>query len=148
VLSHTPSRTRTLTQRRIIAHTHTYLDNEPSYESQAGTKQGIAAANQYDANVRNKTIEIAMLDQLASPPVGFEYLTLAHFYLQRDAIMKMVRGWAKDGVSKGKHLTLLKELIPKLDAALSKLKMPAKPVDDASDDDTDDDEYEDDEDEL
>jgi hypothetical protein len=97
--------------------------------------------------VRVATVQYAMLDQIAKPPAGFEYVTLMHFYLQRDEIIKQVEGWLTDGISKGAKLNELRALLPKLKAALKKITTPVPPVEEDSDlDSDDDDEFEDDDD--
>jgi hypothetical protein len=67
-----------------------------------------------NSNVRNATVNFAMIDMIKNPPVGFEYPVLAHFYMNRDAIIKQVEAWCQDGVSKTDKLTTLKVIIDHL----------------------------------
>jgi ubiquitin-protein ligase len=101
--------------------------NEPGYESNMNTPDGKDKSNEYNSNVRNATIRFAMLDMIEKPPVGFEYMVLSHFFLQRDNLIKQVDGWLKDGVSKGSNLQTLTSLVSELKGALHKLEMPKPP---------------------
>jgi len=96
--------------------------NEPGYESQMHTPEGKRQSDQYNSDVRNATLRFAMIDQLKNPPKGFEYVTNAHFYFNRDRIIQQVEGWLIDGVSQGANLKELKPLVEQLKKLLRDLK--------------------------
>jgi len=133
----------TLLQVAVSIMSQIFVDepfyNEPGYESQMHTPGGKSQSDQYSSNVRNATIKYAMIEQIENPPKGFEYITLNHFYLNKDRIIRQVRGWMTDDVSKN-TTSLAKELpglLDKLTKLLTELKEPVPPKDEDDDEDED-----------
>jgi len=136
----------TLLQVAVSIMSQIFVDepfyNEPGYESQMHTPGGKSQSDQYSSNVRNATIKYAMIEQIEKPPKGFEYITLNHFYLNKDRIIRQVRGWMTDDVSKNPTNTtsLAKELpglVDKLTKLLTELKEPVPPKDEDDDEEED-----------
>jgi len=136
----------TLLQVAVSIMSQIFVDepfyNEPGYEYQMHTAEGKKQSDQYSSNVRNATIKYAMIEQIEKPPKGFEYITLNHFYLNKDRIIRQVRGWMTDDVSKNPSnmATLAKELpglVDKLTKLLTELKEPVPPKDDDDDEEED-----------
>jgi len=114
--------------------------NEPGEEYMMHTAEGKQFSADYNSNVRNATIKFAMMEQIEKAPVGFEYVTLTHFYLNKDRIIRQIKEWTTDGVSKDSHLNELTSVVDTLTKQLLELQKPEPPKEDDDDDDDDDDE--------
>ncbi len=58
--------------------------NEPGYGvPNAGSPESIA----YNDDIRHQTVQWAMLDMLRKPPLGFEDVVKAHFWMKRRQIL-------------------------------------------------------------
>jgi baculoviral IAP repeat-containing protein 6 len=68
--------------------------NEPSYESMTGA-EGKQQSDDYSRPLYAATARWAMLDQMRSPPKGFESIVAAHFALKRDEIKAQIKRWAE-----------------------------------------------------
>jgi len=73
--------------------------NEPGYESQMGTPQGVLKNTEYNEVIRFATMRWAMLESLKSPPTGFETVIKLHFKLKSNEIVKQLESWLKDAAS-------------------------------------------------
>eukprot|EP01120_Amphizonella_sp_Union-15-10_P000113 TRINITY_DN10134_c0_g2_i1.p1 TRINITY_DN10134_c0_g2~~TRINITY_DN10134_c0_g2_i1.p1 ORF type:complete len:250 (+),score=48.77 TRINITY_DN10134_c0_g2_i1:55-750(+) len=91
--------------------------NEPSYEAQRGTKEGINMSREYNENLIYNSIRYAMLDMIRNPPQGFVEVVRSHFLLEREAIMKQCDLWLLRSSSSNKSklariiVELKKELV-------------------------------------
>jgi ubiquitin-protein ligase len=102
--------------------------NEPGAEGYANK----AEAKRYNARIRAKTLQWAMIDVLKHPPKGFEYVVKVHFYTHRQAILAMLDRWAKDGVSTGPDLDSLKKDTKVFKKMLEELELPEPPAEEES----------------
>jgi len=107
------------------------------------TAEGKKNSDNYNSEVRNATVKFAMIDQIRNPPRGFEYVTLQHFYINRDRLIQQLEGWLADGVSQGVLLKTLTKDVETLKKLLHDMKKPTPPKDDDDDDDEEDDDDED-----
>jgi ubiquitin-protein ligase len=87
---------------------------EPSYEAQRGTQEGDLACAAYNEQLQYNTIRYAMIEQIQNPSKGFEEAIHKHFYLLKDEIMKMVKGWYNAAKDKPKMLKVIKQLSEEL----------------------------------
>ncbi len=69
--------------------------NEPGFENEQGTEEGEKKNEAYSNIVRYCNIRYAMIDNIRSPPKGFETIVRRHFYLKKDEIMEECRKWQK-----------------------------------------------------
>jgi len=91
--------------------------NEPGYEASMNTPSGQASSKAYSANQQQATVRLAMIDQLRNPPLNFEPVIRAHFYLQQKRIIETVEQWAKtNSAITAQHIKDLKAEIAKLKA--------------------------------
>jgi baculoviral IAP repeat-containing protein 6 len=97
--------------------------NEPGYESSQGSSHGKTQSDAYNANIQAKAVQFAMIEQMKKPSPGFEKAIAAHFYLQKDNIMKQCEDWATTN-------SAVKALLPELKAELAKQKLPTPDEDD------------------
>eukprot|EP01129_Flabellula_baltica_P006443 TRINITY_DN240_c0_g4_i1.p1 TRINITY_DN240_c0_g4~~TRINITY_DN240_c0_g4_i1.p1 ORF type:complete len:867 (+),score=232.37 TRINITY_DN240_c0_g4_i1:20-2620(+) len=92
--------------------------NEPGYERSMGTPSGDKANKDYNANIREGTLRIAMLDQLKHPKYGYEDIIRTHFKLQKKKLIKQVKQWKEEskGTSRyNKMCTLVAQFKEELD---------------------------------
>jgi len=87
---------------------------EPSYEAQRGTQEGDLACAAYNEQLQYNTIRYAMIEQIQNPSKGFEEAIHKHFYLLKDEIMKMVKGWYNAAKDKPKMLKVITQLSEEL----------------------------------
>lgn len=55
---------------------------------------GNSESNRYNAEVFKNNMKHAILEQLASPPQGFEEVVQAHFYIRRNSLIKVCQPFA------------------------------------------------------
>ena len=67
-----------------------------------GTAEGDRNSRQYNEDIRDGTIRIAMLDQLKKPPRGFEDVTRNHFLMKRSEILAQLDTWALNASTGGR----------------------------------------------
>jgi len=79
----------------LILVSHPYF-NEPGYETQMGTPQGMQKSDEYNETIRMATVKWAMLEQLKNASPGFEEAIQLHFKLKREVILKQVTKWLKE----------------------------------------------------
>ncbi len=65
--------------------------NEPGFERLYGTPQGNQESLKYSEDVFRNNLKYAILGQLQHPPEGFEAVIRAHFYLKRNALLKVLQ---------------------------------------------------------
>jgi baculoviral IAP repeat-containing protein 6 len=70
--------------------------NEPGYESKMHTAQGIASNKEYSENIRYRTMEWAILDQLKNPSQGFEQVVRTHFKIKKDDVLEECLKWVNE----------------------------------------------------
>lgn len=74
--------------------------NEPGFEQEASTDEGIGKNEGYCNIIRYSNAKYAMLDQIRKPPKGFESVIKRHFYLKREEIVRDIRQWLQDAKAK------------------------------------------------
>jgi ubiquitin-protein ligase len=67
--------------------------NEPGYESEMKTKQGIISSQSYNNNIRYETVRVAMLGMLKNKIPSYETFIEQHFKLKKDEIISTVKKW-------------------------------------------------------
>jgi len=91
--------------------------NEPGYESSMGTPSGTSSSDAYSKDQQQATVRFAMIDMLKTPPLNFETVVRAHFYLQQKRILETVEKWAKTNTAiTSTHIESLKSEFAKLKA--------------------------------
>ena len=73
--------------------------NEPSYEKDINTNNGILASKQYNDKIYPRTIEYAMIEMIKNPPSGFEEIIKNHFALKKEEIINTVNKWISNSSS-------------------------------------------------
>lgn len=82
--------------------------NEPGYEEEANTEEGLLKNEGYSNIVKLATIKYAITQQIKNPSKGFEDIIRKHFYVKRDIIIKEVTEWIKMAeFSKGSYKGLV-----------------------------------------
>lgn len=67
--------------------------NEPAYTLDRGTSHGKSYSIQYNKPLYKETVQLAMIDMIENPPVGFEEVVKEHFKLKKDYILNQVKEW-------------------------------------------------------
>ena len=67
--------------------------NEPSYEKERGTIQGIKNNNKYNEPLYVGTVKFAINDMIKNPPPTMEEVIKMHFKLKKDEIIKTTLEW-------------------------------------------------------
>ena len=67
--------------------------NEPGLEGLIGTAQGNQETRSYNANIRQATVQWALLDQIRNPAPCFKDVIHAHFWLKRQEIERQCDKW-------------------------------------------------------
>jgi len=93
--------------------------NEPSYERSMHTSQGKMASAQYNQDIRFQTLRWAVLEQLESPPAGFEEIVRAHFRIKRELVRKQCGEWLEE--ADRAHKPRVQEVVKKIEARLAAL---------------------------
>jgi baculoviral IAP repeat-containing protein 6 len=93
--------------------------NEPSYERSMHTNQGKMASAQYNQDIRFQTLRWAVLEQLESPPAGFEEIVRTHFRIKRDQVRKQCADWVEE--ADRNHKQRMQDLVKKIETKLAKL---------------------------
>jgi len=65
-----------------------------------------------------------MIDQLQHPKLGYEEVIKAHFYLMKDTIVKIIKGWIDEPEASQGHVARLKNLLRELQKELDALPPP------------------------
>jgi len=84
--------------------------NEPGYDKSYGTSSGNRESQNYNENVFKNNLKHAILEQIRSPPEGFESVVRNHFFCKRDSLIKELEMQAANYSSKdiGKLLSEVK----------------------------------------
>jgi len=90
----------------IIMSEEVYF-NEPGFEGKAGTEDGKKFNEAYSNIVRYCNIKYAMIDQIRSPPKGFEVVVKRHFFLKKAEILEEVQTWVKAAQTRDANYTEL-----------------------------------------
>lgn len=99
----------------LILVEHPYF-NEPGYEQRAD----MSSSNAYNQNIREKTIQWAMVDQLRKPPAEFADVIRAHFKLRGPAILQEIDKWISEA-GRSAHASNLQSHKAALQDELAKL---------------------------
>ena len=67
--------------------------NEPGFESTHGNPEGDKKSRSYNANIRQATVQWAMVEQLRNPAPCFKDVIHAHFWLKRQEIERQCDEW-------------------------------------------------------
>jgi len=94
--------------------------NEPGWEQQMGTPEGIANSQRYNEIIHIGTVEHAMTGQILNPSRGFEDVIRAHFALRHTEIKKQLEKWLIQDKSSA-HFARLKDALAKFDASIDKI---------------------------
>jgi len=62
--------------------------NEPGFERQYGTSEGNSESSKYNEEVLKSNLKFGILEQLNSPPLGFQDVIRNHFYFKRDKLIQ------------------------------------------------------------
>jgi membrane protein involved in colicin uptake len=74
---------------------------------------------EYDERVRFGTAKWAILEQMKSPPAGFEEVLKAHFLTKRHVIVQTIQSWIEKGTQKSK--TDLGPVLKQINAQFQKM---------------------------
>eukprot|EP01137_Pigoraptor_chileana_P003704 Opistho-2@44285 len=110
--------------------------NEPGYEKYLGTPEGDKNSSIYNQNLRVRTVQLAMLGILQSPPPCFDAAVKSHFFLRKEAVLAQCREWLADAAAveqsvaggKGNHRQELEKAVGELESLLGKLGDPRSTV--------------------
>ena len=94
--------------------------NEPGFEQSMNTPTGIKRSNDYNDNIRFKTLEISILNELLHPTIGFGDITKQHCYLKKKQILENANKWMNENKNK-EYEKLYPTLIKQLTNELEKL---------------------------
>lgn len=98
--------------------------NEPGFEAMMGTEGGKLESDTYNETIRLGTLRWAILEQLKTPPYGFEQVVREHFTLKRVQIAKNCYKWleeAKRSTTAG-YLEQVQKLVAEIEVQLQILK--------------------------
>lgn len=93
--------------------------NEPSYESEMHTEHGKEQNKIYNENIRYKTMQWAILDQLQNPSKGFEKVIRTNFRIKKDKILEECKIWTDECFQKNKNM--YKSMYNNIENELNKL---------------------------
>ena len=82
-----------LSIQTLILGDHTIFMHHPVMEQFKGTDHGEATDVAFSNVIRVASINYAMLNQLSSPPQGFEEVVRLHFSLKKDVILQTIMDW-------------------------------------------------------
>lgn len=117
------SQTRTDAPFFVSHPQHPYF-NEPGYEGNYGTPDGMYASKEYNDALLPATVAFAMRDHILNPTPVFKDVIMTHFYLKREEILEQMARWKREiGNS---HRAKLEAEITKLEAALQNLEKPSR----------------------
>jgi hypothetical protein len=69
--------------------------NEPGFQNSQGTASGRKASAEYNAEVRLRTLQWAMVDALQHPMPHFEDIIRTHFRLHKPKVLGQAREWVR-----------------------------------------------------
>lgn len=99
--------------------------NEPGYEQERGTPTGDQNNRLYNQQIREATLQHAILGQLRNPSPGvFGDVIRAHFYLQREPLLQMCRRWLEEAKTRNTHYQRMDRLLNQLQAELEAMPEP------------------------
>lgn len=70
--------------------------NEPGWETQINTSKGKQASADYNDNLYPHTIQLAMIDMINNPPIGFEEIVKEHFSMKKEEIINTTLRWEQN----------------------------------------------------
>ena len=94
--------------------------NEPSYESQRGTRAGMRASHDYNAKLHLHTLRHAIVAQLRAPPRGFETTVAQYARLAAPLLRTQARAWLDEARGTPLEAPLQRE-VDALDRELDRL---------------------------
>lgn len=74
--------------------------NEPGYQKNMNTPQGKQFSNNYNEEKQPHTINLAMINMITNPPIGFEEIVHNHFKMKKDEIINKTLIWEQNAVNK------------------------------------------------
>jgi len=74
------------------------------YESSMKSPSGIQQSKSYNKNIRLRTTQLAIVDQLTHPSPGFEDVIRLHFRLTKDKVLKQTEEWMAEHGAEGADL--------------------------------------------
>jgi ubiquitin-protein ligase len=99
--------------------------NEPSYESQRGTRAGMRASHDYNARLHLHTLRHAIVAQLRAPPRGFEATVAQYARLAAPLLRTQARAWLDEARGTPLEAPLQRE-VDALDRELDRLLQPLR----------------------
>jgi ubiquitin-protein ligase len=94
------SKTSTFLQVMVSIQSLIFIEqpyfNEPGLEKFINTTKGNNESNIYNLKIQPKTIELAMIDMINNPPIGFEEVVKEHFKLKKDEIINKTLIWSNN----------------------------------------------------
>ena len=84
--------------------------NEPGFQRRMNTPQGDQSTKAYNAEQRFATLQIAMVDQLRTPPSTFASIISDHFVLRKKELVEQTREWIESETDKLKKAKMKKNL--------------------------------------
>ena len=67
--------------------------NEPGYEKSINTAEGKRKSEMYNKERYPSTIQLAMIDMINKPPIGFEDVVNNHFRMKKEEIINTTQKW-------------------------------------------------------
>mmetsp|Transcript_16895 Transcript_16895/g.26176 ORF Transcript_16895/g.26176 Transcript_16895/m.26176 type:complete len:257 (-) Transcript_16895:513-1283(-) len=95
--------------------------NEPGYELQKGSAEGLRRSRQYNDMIHLNAIRYAMLAHLRNPPPGFEEVVTSHFGTLAGPILQQCNQWENEAVDK-EVASEIRSATLELERALGQLK--------------------------
>lgn len=98
--------------------------NEPGYEKSRGTASGNQKSRDYNSNIFQACINLAMLDQLKNPSPCFKDVIYTHFWLKRNEICQQIENSIRSGRAISLTSMNLRRHYQQLREELAKLPVP------------------------
>jgi len=70
--------------------------NEPGWERQMHTEEGMNRSFDYSDNIRLHNLKWGIIDKFKNPPEGLEKFVTNHFRLKKDEILEVTQKWVDD----------------------------------------------------
>ena len=110
-------KTSTFLQVLIAIQAQIFIDepyfNEPGYERTRNTLQGNENNRKYNENIKLRTIQWGILNNIQNPPNGFEKAIKTFYKYKKEEIIEQMNLWEKDMV-KNNYISLFKDCKEKI----------------------------------